>query len=100
MTYQDLEAAAGLVQEQEAKERMQEIANALAKGMLRGELSAHWWLSLDEISYIGDFDGPDKGMDNSTRDSRDYLHGESVTDGSTVAYVWGLADIKHLFIGF
>ncbi len=56
VSWQDLEAVAGLVQEPEEKKRMQEIANELAKGTLRGELSAHWWLPLDEISYITAFD--------------------------------------------
>ncbi|HEX6552130.1 MAG TPA: hypothetical protein VF026_05155 [Ktedonobacteraceae bacterium] len=56
MTYQDLEAVAALVQEPDQKERMQEIANALARETLRGGLSAHWWLPLDEISYVSDFD--------------------------------------------
>jgi hypothetical protein len=70
MTGQDLEAVAGLVQEPEKKERMQEIANALARETLRGELSAHWWLPLDEISYISDFEGIE-GV----------LNGEGMEDG-------------------
>lgn len=53
------------------KERMQEIANELAKETLRGELSAHWWLPLDEISYISDFGAME-----------DMLNGHSLEDGS------------------
>jgi hypothetical protein len=70
MTWQDLEAAAGLVDASDEKERMREIAKALAARTLRGELSAHWWLPLDEISYIGVFDD---------RDSM--LNGYSLEDG-------------------
>jgi DNA invertase Pin-like site-specific DNA recombinase/predicted nucleic acid-binding OB-fold protein len=70
MTYQDLYAVARLVQEPDEKERMQEIANELAKETLRGELSAHWWLPLDEISYISDSD-----------DMEDFLNGGSIQDG-------------------
>ena len=70
MTYQDLDAVAALVQEPEKKERMREIANELARGTLRGELSAHWWLPLDEISYISDFEGIE-----------DVLNGEGMEDG-------------------
>ena len=33
-----------------------EIANGLAMKTLQGELSAHWWLPLEPISYVGDFD--------------------------------------------
>ncbi len=69
VSYQDLEAAAGLVQEQEKKERMQEIANILAKQTFRGKLSVHWWLPLDEISYLGDLD------------ETAYLNGGSIQDG-------------------
>ncbi|BCL81112.1 recombinase family protein [Ktedonobacteria bacterium brp13] len=68
MTYQDLESVANLVDEPEQKERMQEIANELAKSTLRGELSSHWWLPLDEISYF-DID-------------ENYFNGESIPDGS------------------
>jgi hypothetical protein len=49
---------------------MREIADELARGTLRGELSAHWWLPLDEISYL------------SVLDEMDYLNGESMKDGS------------------
>jgi len=69
VSYQDLAAVADLVREPNEKERLQEIANALAKGTLRGELSAHWWLPLDEISYVSDFDDVD-----------DYLNGDSTQD--------------------
>jgi hypothetical protein len=71
MTYQDLYSVAGLVQEPDEKERLQEIASELAKETLRGELSAHWWLPLDEISYINDF-----------ADMENYLNGGSISDGS------------------
>lgn len=71
MSWQDLESVAGLVQEPNEKERVQEIANELARKTLRGELSTHWWLPLDEISYLGVFDGTD-----------DYLNDGSIPDGS------------------
>ncbi|WP_040442409.1 recombinase family protein [Ktedonobacter racemifer] len=68
MSWQDLESVANLVDEPEQKERMQEIANELAKSTLRGELSAHWWLPLDEISYLDIDEG--------------YFNGDSNPDGS------------------
>ncbi len=71
MTYQDLDAVAALVQKPDEKDRMQETANELAKGTLRGELSAHWWLPLDEISYTYSF-----------QDMDDYVNDGSIPDGS------------------
>jgi hypothetical protein len=65
MTYHDLETAAALVQEPEKQDRMREIANELAKKTLRGELSAHWWLPPDEISYLSAFDEMDLLNDDS-----------------------------------
>ncbi len=61
---------ANLVQKQEEQERMQEIANELAERALRGKLSAHWWLPLDEISYLTIFD------------EMDLLNGGSIPYGS------------------
>ena len=71
MTYDDLKAVAGLVQDADQKERMQEIANELAVGTLRGELSAHWSLPLDEISYI-----------TLLEDQNDVINGDSITNAS------------------
>jgi hypothetical protein len=70
MSYQDLEAVASLVKKPDEQKRMQGMANELAKATMRGELSAHWWLPLDEISYLSDFD------------DMDYLNGGSIQDGS------------------
>ncbi len=51
MRYDDLEAIARLVQGEEEKERVRQIANKLAQQTMRGGLSAHWWLPLNSVSY-------------------------------------------------
>ncbi len=42
MRYDDLEAVAQLVQGEEEKERLCQIANELAQQTMRGDLSAYW----------------------------------------------------------
>jgi hypothetical protein len=59
MAYQDLAAAAALVKNTYEQERLQEVANALSEETKRGQVSAHWWLPLDEISYLADFEDGD-----------------------------------------
>jgi len=71
MTYKDLEAVANLTDKPDEKERLQEIANELARRTLSGGLSAHWLLPLDDISYVSDFDAMD-----------DMFNGYSLEDGS------------------
>lgn len=51
MAYRDLEAAAALVHDPAHQDRLRYVANDLARHTMRGELSAHWWLPLDAISY-------------------------------------------------
>ncbi|HLI87720.1 MAG TPA: recombinase family protein [Ktedonobacteraceae bacterium] len=107
VSWQDLEAVARLVEEPAAKERMQEIANTLAKETLRGQLSAHWWLPLDEVSYLSLLDGPDDGGDSGirllfpdksssigdgTEATRELLHGETITNASTARSGWRRAN--------
>ncbi len=53
MSYEDLEAVAQLVEGEEEKERVLRITNELAKQTLRGNLSAHWWLPLENVGYSG-----------------------------------------------
>jgi hypothetical protein len=53
VSYGDLEAVAQLVQTEEEKNRIRQIANELAKETMRGNLAAYWWLPLDSISYTG-----------------------------------------------
>jgi hypothetical protein len=53
LTYTDLEAVARLVNEQSQKDRMRRVVNDLARRTMRGGLTAHWWLPLDQISYAG-----------------------------------------------
>jgi hypothetical protein len=51
MRYDDLEAVSRLVKSEQEKERIREIANSLARNTKRGNLSAHWWLPIKQISY-------------------------------------------------
>jgi len=51
--YNDITAAAGLVQGEEEKERIRYIVNRLAQQTMRGSVSAHWFLPLDRISLAG-----------------------------------------------
>lgn len=53
MRYDDLEAAAQLVQEEEEKERVHHIVNQFAQQTMRGGLSAYRWLPLEGVSYAG-----------------------------------------------
>ncbi len=68
MTYQDLRAVTTLVERPYEQERMQEVANMLSGETKRGEISAHWWLSPDEISYL-DFEEEDFYDNSGINDS-------------------------------
>jgi hypothetical protein len=60
MSYEDFEAVMRLVEDEEEKERLYQIANELDKRTMRGNQTAHWWLPLSSISYIG-FEEPSEG---------------------------------------
>jgi hypothetical protein len=53
LTYNDLEAVAGLVSAEIQQDRMRQVVNDLARRTMRGGLTAHWWLLLEQISYAG-----------------------------------------------
>jgi hypothetical protein len=59
MRYDDLEAAASLVDDPAQQEFLREQIDALARQTVRGGLSAHWLLSLDRVSYASDAEPDD-----------------------------------------
>jgi hypothetical protein len=56
MRYDDLEAAAQLVDDPVQQDRLRELVDSLARQTVSGGLSAHWWLPLDSVSYAGNPD--------------------------------------------
>ena len=52
MRYDDLEAAARLVDDPAQQDCLRELVNVLAQQTVSGGLSAHWWLPLDSVSYV------------------------------------------------
>jgi hypothetical protein len=53
ISYDDLATAAQLVDDVEQQARLRQVVDELARKTVRGGLSAHWWLSLEAISYAG-----------------------------------------------
>ena len=41
------------VESNEEKARVCQVVNELAKQTMRGSLSAHWWLPLNTVIYVG-----------------------------------------------
>jgi hypothetical protein len=86
VSYNDLDAAANLVDDPHQQERLREVVNTLAKQTMRGNLSVHWWLPLDMVSYAGkngDFGG-NGGEDSESRENPHLpkLYLTSVQDGA------------------
>jgi len=53
VSYRDLEAIMQLVEDDEEKARVCQVVNELSKRTMRGNLTVHWWLPLDTVSYAG-----------------------------------------------
>src|SRR5262249_19000844 len=52
VSYQDLEAAANLVDEPKQQSRVRQVVDDLARRTLRGALTAYWLFPLDAVSYL------------------------------------------------